>query len=74
MSIVESSTYVAHGRTAARMRAGPAARTLTPSPDATNGAFAPRGAERGLLVLTAGLVSYVLGVIPPTRWMRLRCD
>lgn len=30
-----------------------------------------RGTERGLLVLTAGLVSYVLGVIPPTRWTRL---
>ena len=30
-----------------------------------------RGAEHGLLVLTAGLVSYVLGVIPPTRWTRL---
>jgi aldehyde dehydrogenase len=33
--------------------------------------LAPRGAERGLLVLTAGLVSEVLCVIPPTRWTRL---
>src|ERR1700727_3999733 len=31
----------------------------------------PRGAERGLLVLTAGLVLDVLGVMPPTRWTRL---
>jgi hypothetical protein len=38
--------------------AGPAARILNPSPDATNGAPAPRGARREVLVLTAGPVRY----------------
>ena len=37
-----------------RRTAGPAARILSPSPNATDGASAPRGERRGLRVLTAG--------------------
>jgi hypothetical protein len=50
--------------------AGPAARILSPSPDATDGATAPRGARRGLLVLTAGPVRYFYGRYPADSWTR----
>jgi hypothetical protein len=49
----------------------PAARILSPSPEATNGVSSPRGGRRGLLVLTAGLVPYFYGRCPTGRWPRL---
>jgi hypothetical protein len=45
----------ARDRSTVGVGAGPAARILSPSSNATNGGnFAPRGGRRGLLVLTAG--------------------
>ena len=51
--------------------AGPAARTLSPSPNATDGAMCRHEARgRGHWVLTAGLVRHFYGVTPPARWLR----
>jgi hypothetical protein len=51
--------------------AGPAARILSPSLNATNGvSSATRWEARGLLVLTAGPVTYFYGVTPLARWSR----
>jgi hypothetical protein len=50
----------------------PAARTLSPSPNATDGAMCRHEARGGgHWVLTAGLVRYFYGVSPPARWIRL---
>jgi hypothetical protein len=61
----QSAPTNAHNRSRVAHRAGPAARILSPSPDATDGANpAPRGGRRGLLVLTAGPVRYFYGRCP----------
>ena len=54
-----------------RLRAGPAARTLTPSPKATNGANCATRRGAWVTGFDCGAGSYVLGVIPPARWTRL---
>lgn len=54
-----------------QIRAGPAARTLTPSPDATNGATCVTRHGVWVTGFDCGAGSYVLGVIPPARWTRL---
>jgi hypothetical protein len=51
--------------------ASPAARTLSSSPNATDGALCRHEAGGGgHWVLTAGLVRYFYGVTPPARWLR----
>jgi hypothetical protein len=53
--------------------AGPVARILNPSPNATNGTVCHEagGGRRGLLVLIAGPLRYSsIGDIPPSRWLR----
>ena len=54
-----------------RIRAGPAARTLIPSPIATNGATCATRRGAWVTGFDCGAGSYVPGVIPPTRWTRL---
>ncbi len=54
-----------------RIRAGPAARTLTPSLDATNGATCATRHGVWVTGFDCGAGSCDLGVIPPTRWTRL---
>lgn len=51
--------------------AGSAARTLSPSPNAVDGAICRHEARGGgHWVSAAGLVRYFYGVTPPARWFR----
>ena len=63
-------TAARNGSTVGRA-AGPVARILNPSPNATNGTVCYEAGGGGLLVLTAGPLRYSsIGVIPPARWLR----